>query len=209
VITGDEEARLTLLGVRSALGTISAGTCMVLDVGGGSTEVVLALSAGERKERSFPLGAVYLTERFLLHDPPHQEEITRLRMSVREALRSFVEAEGTVRPDALIGTAGTITTLAAMQLGMGEYDPVRINGSRLTRQDLDRLVAVLAGKSIVERRALQGLEPGREDIILAGAIVVQEIMELTGAADMLVSDWGLREGIVLDLYEKFRGTRTM
>ena len=210
VITGDEEARLTLLGVRSAFGEGSpaeqSGACMVLDVGGGSTEVILARTDGESTERSLPMGAVYLTERFLLHDPPHQEEIATLRMSVREALRSLDEAGGAVRPTGLIGTAGTITTLAAMHLEMEEYDPVRINGSRLRRQDLDRLVTLLAGKSIGERRAIKGLEPGREDIILAGAIVVQEIMERTGAADLLVSDWGLREGIVLDLYKKLRGT---
>lgn len=212
VVTGDEEARLTLLGVRNAFGEGPAGeqpgACMVLDVGGGSTEVILARSAGESKERSLPLGAVYLTERFLTHDPPHQEEIARLRKAVREALRSLDEpgGRGAVHPAALIGTAGTITTLAAMHLRMGEYDPARINGSRLPKQDLDRLVALLAVKSIVERRAMKGLEPGREDIILAGAIVVQEIMERTGAAELLVSDWGLREGIVLDLYEKLRGT---
>lgn len=210
VITGDEEARLTLLGVRSALGEGTSGeqaaACMVIDVGGGSTEVILTHPTGERKERSIPLGAVYLTERFLRNDPPQQKEISSLRKAVRETLRSLDEPGDTVHPAVLIGTAGTVTTLAAMHLGMEEYDPARINGSRLPRQDLDRIVASLAAKSLLERRAMKGLEPGREDIVLAGAIVVQEIMERTGAADLLVSDWGLREGLVLDLYEKLRET---
>lgn len=209
VITGDEEARLTLLGVRSALGPGPAGrsgTCLVLDIGGGSTELILARSGGESAVRSLPLGAVYLTERFIHHDPPRQDEINGLRNAVRETLRSLDGPGGAVLPAALIGTAGTITTLTAMHLGMNEYDPERINGSRLTKQVIDRLVASLAAKDLLERRVMKGLEPGREDIILAGAVVVQEVMERAGAADLLVSEGGLREGIVLDLSEKLRGT---
>lgn len=208
VVDGTEEARLTLLGVRAALGPAldeRHDAWLVIDVGGGSTEVVLARSQGEPVETSLSLGAVYLTERYLRHDPPRDGELRSLRMAVREQLGLIEEQFVSEHPAALIGTAGSVTTLAAMHLGMVEYDPGKINGLRMERKELDGLVALLAKTTLKERRALKGLERGREDIILAGAIVVQEIMEWSGSAGLLVSDWGLREGILLDRYERLKG----
>jgi exopolyphosphatase/guanosine-5'-triphosphate,3'-diphosphate pyrophosphatase len=94
-----------------------------------------------------------------------------------------------------------------MDQALAEYDPARINGCILTRSSLDRLVNMLSVSSLDARRTITGLEAGREDIILAGAVVVQEIMERCSALQMLVSDWGLREGIVFDLYEKLSKTK--
>jgi exopolyphosphatase/guanosine-5'-triphosphate,3'-diphosphate pyrophosphatase len=105
-----------------------------------------------------------------------------------------------------VAGAGTITTLAAMDQALPEYNPVRINGYILHRSSLDRLVNMLSVTTLDARRTMAGLEAGREDIILAGAVVAQEIMERCKARQMLVSDWGLREGIVFDLYEKFGKT---
>jgi exopolyphosphatase/guanosine-5'-triphosphate,3'-diphosphate pyrophosphatase len=163
--------------------------------------------------RSIPLGAVYLTERFLRNDPPLREELDSLRRVVRKELDAW-EREAfhgrNVRASSLAtvaGTAGTITTLAAMDQALAEYDPARINGYILTRASVDRLVNTLSVSTLDARRTIAGLESGREDIILAGAIVAQEIMGRCGARQMLVSDWGLREGIVFDLYEKHRGAK--
>jgi exopolyphosphatase/guanosine-5'-triphosphate,3'-diphosphate pyrophosphatase len=206
VINGEEEARLTLLGVMRAVRQAGERSTVVIDIGGGSTEVIWSGPLAGIREASLPLGAVYLTERLIHHDPPTAEEVDAVRRAVSEELR---RPGGTAGPapapaTALIGTAGTITTLAAMDLKMTEYDPGRINGHVLTREALDRMIDRLIGSTLEARRNMPGLEKGREDIILAGAIVAQEIMEQWGAERMIVSDWGLREGIVFDLYEKVK-----
>jgi exopolyphosphatase/guanosine-5'-triphosphate,3'-diphosphate pyrophosphatase len=208
VIQGEEEARLTLLGVAQALRDRSAGekiplsSALVIDIGGGSTEIIITCSGRDPVLASLPLGAVYLTERFIRHDPPSDEELKQLRRSVREEL-DRQNALVCLAPECtLAGTAGTITTLAAMDQKLAEYEPDRINRSTLTRSAIDSIVRTLSESTLEERRDLPGLERGREDIILAGAIVIQEIMERFGFREILVSDWGLREGIVFDLYEK-------
>jgi exopolyphosphatase/guanosine-5'-triphosphate,3'-diphosphate pyrophosphatase len=209
VIPGEDEARLTLLGVSQGLRSTSLGeeksppvSALVIDIGGGSTEVIMIHPGGEPIATSLPLGAVYLTERFIHHDPPSGEELERLRRSVREALE---QQSALLRPGPaclFLGTAGTITTLAAMDLKLAVYDADRINRSMLTRSAIDGMVRTLSKSTLTERRDLPGLESGREDIILAGAIVTQEVMERFGFSTILVSDWGLREGIVFDLYDK-------
>jgi exopolyphosphatase/guanosine-5'-triphosphate,3'-diphosphate pyrophosphatase len=208
VLPGEDEARLTLLGVSRALRNMSAGekspfsSSLVIDIGGGSTEVIITHSGEEPIAASLPLGAVYLTERFLHHDPPSGEELELLRRSVRGALE---QQRAFLRPGPaciFAGTAGTITTLAAMDQKLTVYDPDRINRSMLTRSAVDGMVRLLSESTLEERRDIPGLERGREDIILAGAVVTQEIMERFGFSELLVSDWGLREGIVFDLYDK-------
>ena len=104
-----------------------------------------------------------------------------------------------------IGTAGTITTLAAIDQGLVTYDPRRINRYVLTREALDEIVQRLETSTLAERRTIRGLEKGREDIILAGALIAQEIMKKFGYTSMLVSDWGLREGILFDLHDRILG----
>jgi len=214
VITGEEEARLTLLGVRSALQALERreadplASALVIDIGGGSTEFMVMNDRSETDLQSLPLGAVYLAERYVPTDPPAGGEIAMLRQAIRTELNR-AEKNGPAlqhaaekRPELLIGTAGTITTLAAMDQGMVFYDPARINGSILTRVALDRIVETLGSSTLIERRTMAGLEPGREDIILPGAVIMQEIMERYAYREMLVSDGGLREGIVADLSVK-------
>lgn len=209
VITGDEEARLTLLGVARALprGLMrtkdgALRTSLVIDIGGGSTELIATGAGSSPVMTSLPLGAVYMTERFLRHDPPTAGELDELRNAVRKVLDR--EAE-TVRPDpagVFIGTAGTITTLAAIDQGLAVYDPDRINRHVLGREFIDDIVRKLSVCTIRDRKKIRGLEEGREDIILAGAVIAQEIMIWSGHVSMIVSDGGLREGIIVDLYEK-------
>jgi exopolyphosphatase/guanosine-5'-triphosphate,3'-diphosphate pyrophosphatase len=211
VITGDEEARLTLLGVARALprGLIRAkdgawSSSLVIDIGGGSTELIATRAGTSPVMTSLPLGAVYMTERFLRRDPPTSGELGALRSAVRESLD---RTAGMVQPDrggVFIGTAGTITTLAAIDQGLTEYDPERINRHVLSREFIDDIVRKLGACTIEDRKGIRGVEKGREDIILAGAVIAQEIMERSGHVSLLVSDGGLREGIVLDLYEKLQ-----
>lgn len=212
VVSGEEEARLTLLGVAQLLpeggpaahGKSLLASALVIDIGGGSTEIIITHPRHKPAISSLPLGAVYLTDRFIKHDPPLPEELTSLRRRVADELDAYTGTILFTPPSMCIGTAGTITTLAAIDQGLAVYDPGKINGAVLTGDFIDGIVPRLGALSLCSRRAIPGLEPGREDIILAGAIVAQEIMRRFQCTSMLVSDGGLREGIVLDLYETWR-----
>jgi exopolyphosphatase/guanosine-5'-triphosphate,3'-diphosphate pyrophosphatase len=214
VISGEEEARLTMLGVRRAISPAKEGgadpldSALVIDIGGGSTELIVTVRGAALHIESMHLGAVYLTDRHMKHDPPDAGELGSLRATVRKELDAWegeLLRERRIQPGSLhilAGTAGTVTTLAAMDLRLARYDAARINGHVLSRTSLDGMIERLCRMTLAERRGLPGLEAGREDIILAGAIICQEIMERTGKQELLVSDWGLREGIVLDQYAK-------
>ncbi len=214
VISGEDEARLTLLGVGKALRPAEGraadplASALIIDIGGGSTECIATNGRGGPLVQSLALGAVYLAERCVAADPPAADELALLRRVIRAELDRAEERGPALtpgagqRPGTLIGTAGTITTLAAMDRGMVTYGPAGINGSVLTRTALDRIVETLVSSTLIERRTLAGLEQGREDIILPGAFIAQELMERYGYKEMLVSDWGLREGIVADLAAK-------
>jgi exopolyphosphatase/guanosine-5'-triphosphate,3'-diphosphate pyrophosphatase len=210
IISGEEEARLTLVGVsrtlkgNRGLPGDALESAIVIDIGGGSTEIIMTHPAREPSMASLPLGAVYLTDRYIKNDPPKPAEIALIRHAVKDNLEQCdgMMISGPVKT--LVGTAGTITTLAAMDLKLAEYDPGKINGHILARGTVNAIVRQLSVGTLKERRSLPGLEAGREDIILAGAMVTGEIMERFGFSTMLVSDWGLREGIVLDLYERLK-----
>lgn len=208
IITGEEEARLTLLGVAQALkehGSRKADpleSALVVDIGGGSTELIVTRPKQPPFVTSLPLGAVYLTERFIKHDPPLPEEMESMRRMVRETLDRQCAGIQPGTDAVFVGTAGTITTLASIDQCLAVYDPDKINGHRMAKETIDGIVRKLTASTLKERRAIPGLEHGREDIILSGAVITQEIMDRFGFAMMVVSDWGLREGVVLDLYEK-------
>jgi exopolyphosphatase/guanosine-5'-triphosphate,3'-diphosphate pyrophosphatase len=207
-IPGDEEARLTLLGVTQVLrqgaqvNDNPLQTALIIDIGGGSTECILTQPGRAPMIESLPLGAVYLTERFIKHDPPLPQEIESLRCAVNDIFDKQLVGMQPERTLLFVGTAGTITTLAAIDQRLREYEPDRINGHTMSRTSIDAIVEKLMSTSLQERRAIPGLENGREDIILAGSVITQELMKRFGFISMIVSDWGLREGIVLDLYEK-------
>lgn len=201
VIDGEEEARLTLLGVRHGL-RLGSQRVLVIDVGGGSTEFVLAGGEAIEASVSTGLGVVKLTERYLFSDPPTSGELQGLGRALEERigrLRSELPAlEGTQ----LIGTAGTPTTLAAIDLNLVTYDREKVQGHRLSLARVRELLNRLARLPLRERQRIPGLEPGRTDIIVAGAAVVSVSMEQLGYGEMRVSDSGLREGILLDLLRR-------
>jgi exopolyphosphatase/guanosine-5'-triphosphate,3'-diphosphate pyrophosphatase len=208
VITGEEEARLTLLGVSRALQrgrdheSQFPSSALVVDIGGGSTELIITRQDTAPEIRSLPLGAVYLTERFIKRDPPSPEELAKLQMAVRSELSEHAASLQPGPASVFVGAGGTITTLASVDQGLEKYDAERINRSVLTRAFIDRIVLKLGSMTLEARRGIRGLERGREDIIVAGAVVTQELMRHFRYPSIVVSDWGLREGIVLDLYEK-------
>ncbi len=205
VISGEEEARFTLIGVMQVMkntnlwrGSLNT-PAVVIDIGGGSTEVIMTRSNHGLLIKSLPLGAVYLTERFIRHDPPLPDEVEHLRTWVQMLLRQKCSEMLDPHSELFVGTAGTITTLAAIDQKLAEYDPDKINGYIMSKETVRMITNRLCSSTLAERRNIPGLEQGREDIIPAGSLIVQEIMDFFGAQSMMVSDWGLREGIIFDL----------
>ena len=199
LLSGSEEARLSFLGVASVISSRES-SMVIFDIGGGSTELVWKGEGDNRalESSSLPLGVVHLTEAFLQGDPPGQEACARLRGHVSTVLGElslYREFHDTL----WVGTAGTVTTLASMWRELVEYDRETINGTVLGKTWLADLCATLAGMKLSERRKLTGLEPGREDIILAGGLVTLEMMDVFGFSQFTVSDAGLLEGLFLDL----------
>jgi exopolyphosphatase/guanosine-5'-triphosphate,3'-diphosphate pyrophosphatase len=198
VVSGVEEARLTLLGVASGLTEPVTPYCL-LDIGGGSTELTIADGPQARTSLSLAVGVVALTERFLRADPVDWREYARCQAYVAERLAA--EAWPAIRPLAprgLVGTAGTITTLAALDLGLTAYDPARVQGHRLARSRIEALLRRLGAMPVAERARLPALEPGRADLIIAGMALTLGVLDGLGRPDLVVSDLGLREGILLD-----------
>ena len=202
VISGAEEARRTLLGVEQAVGE-APGTLLVIDIGGGSTELILK-SEGHRTQpmtMTTPLGVVKLTEQYLRSDPPSDEDQRRLFSIIETTLRPVWMTFGEVKNPVIVGCAGTVTTLAAMELGMAVYDPGRVQNLRMTLGQVEKWFARLASLRLAERRGIAGLEPGREDLIVAGTAILMTVLRLAGAKEWIVSDAGLREGLLVDWWE--------
>jgi exopolyphosphatase/guanosine-5'-triphosphate,3'-diphosphate pyrophosphatase len=202
LLTGEEEGRLMLRGL---LWGAPKGTpiCLAADIGGWSTELLWVEEGRLRKTASVSLGAVSLCENFLRSDPPPPAEIRPLVEFLREAteelFREFAEAgwKNEVRAP-LAGTAGTITTLAAVDLRLTVYDPEKVTGHRIPRERLEGIFSALAPLPKEKRRKIPGVEEGREDLILAGTQIVLRLMESFGFDSLLVIDAGLLEGILLD-----------
>lgn len=193
IIPGEEEARLTFLGAAGGLG-LDEGLVGVVDLGGGSTELALG-EAGRLQHRvSLPLGAVRLTERFFGEAPDRvsPRDLGRMRAHIEETL-----AEGwPSRPRHLVAVAGTATTLAAMELGLEEWDRDRVHGSRLSRQALRRWMDRLLAADAAERAALAAVAPERAPYLLAGAAVLAAVCSAAHHESLRVSDGGLRHGLL-------------
>jgi exopolyphosphatase/guanosine-5'-triphosphate,3'-diphosphate pyrophosphatase len=204
IVSGEDEARLTIRGVLAGLPGLVA-PLLAFDIGGGSTEFILW--DGERvvAATSLRLGVVPLAERHPFPGPVPPDRYRDLEDEVRRQLaRELPPALADARVATLVGTAGTATTLAALDLGLEAYDPARVQGHRLTRAGVARQLARLSALSVDGRGALPCLEPGRADLIVPGVAIVVAAMERLGMDAMLVSDWSLREGIVAELLEDSR-----
>lgn len=198
VITGEEEARRTMLGIRSGLPS-GVTDVLALDIGGGSTEFILDRPDQPPMVRSIDIGVVRLCERMLHHDPPTAGEIQRAREWIRKETEQAMVALPQRASLTFVGTAGTITSLAAMAQQLPTYEPARIHNYRLTLQTIGDLEQQLLTLTKAARIGLPGLEKGREEVIASGAIIIRTIMETLNQQSVLVSDLGLREGVLIDL----------
>ena len=196
IISWEEEARLTLEGV---FWKIDPGGRSVLtfDIGGGSTEYIASRGRRMQAAEGTLLGTVRLTERFLTRHPVIEAEYRALEQHLRSELTRIRPRLCDEAPEMLIGTAGTVTTLAALDQNLVPYDPEQVHGSTLSLDRIEALQADLKRRSIAERLELEALEPGREDLIIAGAALVLETMKSFGCRTLTVSEYGIREGIVL------------
>ncbi len=192
VITGEEEAYYTYRSVASEPWARGRHT-VVVDVGGGSTEVIEGKGGDLRGSVSLPIGSVRLTEKFIRSDPPAADELASLVSWVRDHLRAPVPDEDFI----LVETGGTITNLASMVLGLTAYDKKRIHGLVITADQVDRAIRYLAPMTSAERSRVPGIEKGREDIIVQGFVIVREIMRHFGKDEVVVSANGVRFGVLL------------
>jgi exopolyphosphatase / guanosine-5'-triphosphate,3'-diphosphate pyrophosphatase len=186
LLGGDEEALLTFRGV-SAGRNVAPGT-VVIDVGGGSTELILGGPDGVAFHTSLDLGCVRLTERF-------GTDFGAAAAHVRDVLAGSVPAD--VRPRAAIGVAGTITTIATLDLGLEEEDPDVVHGHRLSAETVAAWAERLEGMTVEEIRALRGMHPGRAPVIAAGAVVVRETLAYFGVETLEVSEHDIMHGAAL------------
>ncbi|MFG2696202.1 exopolyphosphatase [Kitasatospora sp. NPDC051984] len=195
VVSGDEEARLSFTGAtRELLGGPHRPPYLVFDLGGGSTEFVLG-EQDVRAAHSMDIGCVRMTERHFAGGQPTEVQIAAARADIRAALDT-VEASVPLADGAtLVGLAGTVTTVAGIALELPGYDSERIHHAVLTVQQVRETAEWLLHSSHAERAAVPVMHPGRVDVIAAGALVLLEIMERTGAAELLVSEHDILDGI--------------
>jgi exopolyphosphatase/guanosine-5'-triphosphate,3'-diphosphate pyrophosphatase len=207
VITGREEAELSFLGATASL-AVAAGAhgnpapqppFLVVDIGGGSTEFVLGDPAGVRAARSVDIGCVRLTERHLRSDPPTAEEIRRAEADIRAALAEVTAEVPVGEAVSLVGVAGSVTTVAAIALGLPEYDAEAIHGSRIAVHDVRTVSADLLDATRARRAAMPVMHPGRVDVIGAGALILRVLMDEFGLSEVVVSEHDILDGIALRL----------
>jgi exopolyphosphatase / guanosine-5'-triphosphate,3'-diphosphate pyrophosphatase len=202
LLSGVEEGRLSFVGATSELDP-RTGPWLVVDVGGGSTELVAGPGAGGGPPlavRSLDVGCVRLTERFLASDPPTAPELQAARQFVTTLVSEAVEQEPRLAHGrTLVGLAGTVASLAATDQGLQEYDRDRVHHYVLTLDRVSQMLRQLAGLRSAERRLVPGVEPDRADVIVGGTIVLDEIMRHFGFGECLTSEADILDGLVLSL----------
>jgi exopolyphosphatase/guanosine-5'-triphosphate,3'-diphosphate pyrophosphatase len=195
LLSGHEEALMTYGGVTSER-QLEAGT-VIVDIGGGSTELVAGERDGVRWHDSLDIGSVRLTERFLLGDPPTADELAACAAAVQALLAERVPDEIRSATTSAIGVAGTITSIAALALELEEYDRDRVHGSTLTAEQLSQQLERLAAVPVAERGQLRPLDPERAPVIVAGAVIAREALTFFGLDALEISERDILDGAAL------------
>jgi exopolyphosphatase/guanosine-5'-triphosphate,3'-diphosphate pyrophosphatase len=195
VLDGDEEARLTYLGA-SAADPPKVPT-LVIDIGGGSTELIVGTGEEIGFHASLQAGVVRHTERHIASDPPTAAELEALADDARGAIEAVVSELAGAGPRAGIAVAGTPTSLAAIEMGLDPYDPERVHGYTLTLPGIQRLLSRLASLPLAERREIRGLHPDRAPTIVAGVVILIEVMRAFGLERVEVSEHDILYGAAI------------
>jgi exopolyphosphatase / guanosine-5'-triphosphate,3'-diphosphate pyrophosphatase len=203
VIDGKREAELgyqgVISGVKHMMKDASHENIMIIDIGGGSTEVIIGNENGIIYSHSYDMGSVRLSEMFVESDPPSDEEISRLESFIADYSSDVKSACSEYRPSMAVGIAGTITTIGAVSLQMDEYDRDRIHGLKLTIGEVSRIYGMFLGMDTQARKSIPGLQPKRADIIPAGTAILKCLMEMTGFDEVVISDYDNLEGVLVDM----------
>lgn len=197
VISGEAEGRLTFSGVLSGL-TMDA-QCLVLDVGGGSTELIVGDRSGARQAVSMNLGVVRQTERHVRSDPPGDDELERIAHDTRAALAQALPVIGDPRGLSVIGVAGTATTAAAIAHGLDSYDPELIHASRTPLADVVGVREWACRRTTAQRRDHPAMHPGRAAVFPAGTVILQTVLETLHADELIVSESDILDGVALSI----------
>jgi exopolyphosphatase/guanosine-5'-triphosphate,3'-diphosphate pyrophosphatase len=200
VITGDQEAALSFAGAVNGLPGVT-GPLLVADIGGGSTELVIGAPGGASglRARSMDVGCVRMTERHLHADPPTGPQIDATVADIRAAIARARRDVPLHEAASFVGVAGTVTTIAAIALGLDRYDPDAIHGSTITAAQIADVTARLLRMSHAERSALPVMHPGRVDVIGGGALVLRTLVEEAGVDAVIASEHDILDGIALSL----------
>jgi len=202
VVTGDEEAALSFAGATREPGVRDLDRpFLVVDIGGGSTELVLGDGTVEAS-RSVDVGCVRMTERHLHTDPPTPDEVIAATADIGAGLALAAETVPMERARTLVGLAGSVTTVAAMALGLPAYDPERIHHARVPADDVHRATSALLAMTRAQRAALPFMHPGRVDVIGAGALVLAVVLERVPVDSLVVSEHDILDGIAWSMLER-------
>jgi exopolyphosphatase/guanosine-5'-triphosphate,3'-diphosphate pyrophosphatase len=196
VVTGDEEGRLAYLAVRRGL-PIAKGSLVVFDTGGGSSQFTFGDGDLVSERFSVNVGAVRYTERYRLDGAVSADVLREAMNAIAEDLSSIADRP---RPETLVAMGGAVTNLTAVSYAMAKYDPDKIQGTVLTRDEIDRQIELYRTTPLNKRSAIVGLQPKRADVILAGACIVRTVMEMLGKNELTVSDRGLRHGLLAERF---------
>jgi len=195
VIDGATEAGLIYSGVCSAVDTQDKKV-LVFDIGGGSTEFIYAEPGKDQKKISVPMGVVKLAERYDFGGVLDVEQMDRIRIPMFSVLQEVVKFLD-CKPDMLIGSAGTPTTLAAIEMHMANYDQIKVNGFEIDKQQIEGILKKLCSMTAEKRLLVPGMEVGRQEVLIPGILITLELMSMLGMEKLTVSDFGLREGLVV------------
>jgi exopolyphosphatase / guanosine-5'-triphosphate,3'-diphosphate pyrophosphatase len=197
-LTGSEEARLTFLGATAGRDPHDPTARVVIDIGGGSTELTLGSEGRIEFYVSMQAGVVRHTERHLASDPPRPEELEALATDLRSVLEGAVPEDVRDRPGAAVAVAGTATSCAAIDLGLEPYDPTQVEGHTLSQERLGELLSRLASMPLAERRQVPGLHPDRAPTIVAGIVILLTVLRFLGLEATEVSERDILWGVALD-----------
>jgi len=206
IISGTQEAKTTASGMLMDIPAPEAA--LMADIGGGSTELIFSKHGKPSHVHSLDLGVVYLAGKYMRHDPPLQEDLIRMEQYISHEIRRiekrylrFISHDGG-EETVFIGTAGTVTTLAAMSNKLSSFEHGRIHNTRLTLQKVKHIFSAIAPVSSRERARFIPFELSRLDIIVPGTLILLKLMEFFNFREITVSNYGLREGVLIDLYRK-------
>jgi exopolyphosphatase/guanosine-5'-triphosphate,3'-diphosphate pyrophosphatase len=197
VLTGDREARLTFLGATSERDSAGTEATLVIDIGGGSTELVIGVGDQVSFHVSTQAGVVRQTERHIDRDPPQPEEVRELAADVRSIIADAVPVAQRSAVQRAIAVAGTATSLAAIDQELDPYDPDRVHGYALTREACERILKRLAALPLAQRRQVAGLHPDRAPTIVAGAVILREVLSYFALQRVEVSEHDILRGAAI------------